>query len=111
MTNVNIDKLICCMKEGHEAYANFINDRLRNKSVSIHSTISKIKFTPPKATLNLASTTDIKSETIKALMFLCHRGFTIEELLQHEITTSAFFLVDKEGYLRKSVNHNLGLSC
>ena len=48
VTDVSIDKLICCMKEGHEACANFINDRLRIKSVSIHSTISKIKFKPPR---------------------------------------------------------------
>jgi len=54
---------------------------------------------------------DIKDEMIKALMFIeygCHRGFTIEELLQHEITKSAFFLVDKDGYLRKSVKSQLG---
>ena len=112
VTNVNIDKFVCCMKEGHEAYANFIKDRLRNKSVSINSTISKIKFKPPKTALKLTSKTDVKSETIKALMFLvygCHRGFTIEELLQHEITTSAYFLVDKEGNLRKSVKSQLGV--
>ena len=38
----------------------------------------------------------------------CHRGFTVEELLQHEITNSAFFLIDKDGYLRKSVKSQLG---
>ena len=38
----------------------------------------------------------------------CHRGFTVEELLQHEVTNSAFFLVDKDGYLRKSVKSQLG---
>ena len=27
VTNVKVDKLICCMREGHEAYARFINDR------------------------------------------------------------------------------------
>ena len=30
-----------------------------------------------------------------------HRGFTIEEILQYEITSSTFFLVDNERYLRK----------
>ena len=107
VTNVNIDKLICCMKEGHEAYANFINDRLRNKSVSIHSTISKIKFTPPKATLNLASKTDGRSRLSCFWSMGVIEGS--EELLQHKITTSAFFLVDKEGYLRKSVKSQLGV--
>ena len=111
VTNVKVDKLICCRKEGLEASAKFINDRLRKKSLSIHSTISKIKFKPPKTTLYLASKADVKSETIKALMFTeygCHRGFTVEELLQHEITNSAFFLIDKDGYLRKSVKSQLG---
>ena len=61
--------------------------------------------------MNLNSKADIKSETIKALMYIeygCHRGFTVEELLQHEITNSAFFLIDKDGYLRKSVKSQLG---
>ena len=74
-------------------------------------TISKVKFILPKTTLSLASKADIKDETIKALMFIeygCHRGFTVEELLQHEITNSAFFLVDKDGYLRKSAKSQLG---
>ena len=111
VTNINVDKLLCCMKEGGSACAKFIDDRLRNSSISIHSTISKIKFTSPKTTLNLDSKADIKDETIKALMFLeygCHRGFTVEELLQHEITNSAFFLVDRDGYLRKSAKSQLG---
>ena len=98
VTKVNVDKLLCCITEGSATCAQFTDDRLRNKSVSIHSTISKVKFTLPKTTLNLASKADIKDETIKALMFIeygCHRGFTVEELLQHEITNSAFFLVDK----------------
>ncbi len=112
VTNVQVDKLLCCFQEGSAAYAKYINDRLRKKSVSIHSTISKLKFkSPPKTTLNLESKADIKGETIKALMFIeygCHRGFTVEELLQHEITNSAFFLVDKDGYLRKSLKSQLG---
>ena len=36
VTNVKVDKLICCMKEGLEACAKFINDRLRKKLLSIH---------------------------------------------------------------------------
>lgn len=111
VTNVKVDQLLCCIKEGSAACAKFINDRLRKKSLSMHSTISKIKITSPKTTLNLDSKADVKGETIKALMFIeygCHRGFTVEELLQHEITNSAFFLVDKDGYLRKSVKSQLG---
>ena len=65
----------------------------------MHSTISKIKYTSPKTTLNLDSKADVKGETIKALMFIeyeCHWGFTVD------------FLVDKDGYLRKSVKSQLG---
>jgi hypothetical protein len=36
-----------------------------------------------------------------------HRGFPAEELLVHEITRSAFFLVDKDGYVKKSVKSQL----
>ena len=111
MTSVKVNKLICCIKEGRNACAKFINEQLRKRSVSIHSTISKVKFKSPKTTLNLDVKADIKDETIKALMFIeygCHRGFTIEELLQHEITKSAFLLVDKDGYLKKSVKSQLG---
>ena len=103
---------MCSLQEGSAAYAKYINDRLRKTSVSIHSTISKIKFTsPPKTSLNLDSKADIKGEKIKAVIFIeygCHRGFTVEELLQHEITNSAFFLIDHDGYLRKSVKSQLG---
>ncbi len=38
--------------------------------------------------MNLDSKADVKDETIKALMFIeygCHRGFTVEELLQHDL--------------------------
>ena len=81
------------------------------KSLSIHSTISKIKFADPKTILNQASKVDVKGETIKAIMFIeyaSHRGYTVDELLQHEITNSALFLMDENGYLRKSVKSQLG---
>ena len=110
VTNVDVDKLLSCIEEGKASCAKFIDDRLKNRSISIHSTISKIKFMSPKTTKNLASKADIKDETIKALMFIeygSHQGFTVEELLQHEITNSAFFLVDNDGYLRKSAKSQL----
>ena len=37
VTNVNVDKLLCCIKEGNFACAKL-------KSLSIHSVISKIKY-------------------------------------------------------------------
>ena len=91
----------------------FLNDQHKRKTLSIHSTISKIKFAASKAILNQASKLDIKgeTETIKALMFIeyaSHWGYTINELLQHEITNSAFFLMDENGYLRKSLKSQLG---
>lgn len=66
VTNINVDKLVCCIKEGSVACAKYINDRLITGSISIHSTISKIKFTSPKITMNVASKADIKDEAIKA---------------------------------------------
>lgn len=110
VTNVEVSKLVSCLKDGSTAYAKFIDDRLKERSLSIHATISKIKYVPPK-TASVEIKTDVKGETIKALMFIeygCHRGFTMDELLQHEITNSSFFLVDKDGYLRKSVKSQLG---
>ena len=77
----------------------FVEDRLSDKTLSIHSTITEIKHSAQKTTLKLESKIDVKSDTIRALMFIeygCHRGFTVEELLKHEITSSAFFSIDKE---------------
>ena len=37
-----------------------------------------------------------------------HRGFTVNELLCHKLTSSAFFLVNQDGYLKKSVKSQLG---
>ena len=93
VTNVKVGKLICCIREGHEAYTRFLNDRLKEKSLSIHSTISKLKFAASKAIFNQASKLDTKGETIKAFLieYASHRGNTFDELLQHEITNSAFF--------------------
>ena len=111
VTEVNVDMLLCCIKEGTDAYAKFIKDRLRSKAASIHSTISRIKFKTSRKTSGLTSKLDIKEETITALMYVQyarHRGFTVEELLLHEITSSAFFLVDKDGFLRKSTKCQLG---
>ncbi len=105
VTEVNMDMLLCCVAEGTDVYAKFIEDQLRSKTTSIHSTISRIKFKTLKKTSRLTSKLDIKEETIKALMYVeyaCHRGFTIEELLLHEITSSAFFLVDNDGFLVRS---------
>ena len=33
VTNVKVDKLICCIREGREAYTRFLNDRLKEKSL------------------------------------------------------------------------------
>ena len=65
----------------------------------IDSKKSLYQYTQPlakslKAILNQASKLDTKGETIKALMFIeyaSHWSYTIDELLQHEITNSAFF--------------------
>ena len=40
--------------------------------------------------------------------YASHRGYTINELLQHDITNSAFLLMDEDGYLRKSIKSKLG---
>ena len=110
VSKVDVTKLLCCTKMGGGAFAEFVENRLRDKKVSIHSTISKIKYSSPHVSTHSASKTDIKDETIKALMFIeygRHRGFPAEELLVHEITRSAFFLVDKDGYVKKSVKSQL----
>ncbi len=65
VTTVNVKMLLCCMKEGSNVHAKFVEDRLEKKTTSIHSTISRIKFTIPKETSRQASKVDIKDETIK----------------------------------------------
>ena len=65
---MNKDMLLCCIKEGTDAYAKFIKDRSSRKTTSIHSTISRIKLKISKKTLRLTSKLDTKEETmIKAL--------------------------------------------
>jgi hypothetical protein len=111
VTEVNMEMLLCCVAEGTDAYAKFIEERLRNKKTSIHSTISGIKYKSLKKISRFTSKLDIKEETIKALMYIeyaQHRGFSVEELIFHEITSSAFFLVDKDGFLKKSIKSQLG---
>ena len=111
VAKVNVDKLLCCMKEGYRAYDDYVEDRLRRQKSSIHSTINRIKFLTGKKVSPLAKKVSVKDETIKALMYIeygRHRGFTVNELLRHELTSSAFFLVNQDGYLRKSVKSQLG---
>ena len=111
VTEVNVDMLLRCIQEGTDAYAKFMQDRLRSKTTSIHSTISRVKLKTSKKTSRSISKLDINEETIKALMYVeyaRHRGFTVEDLLLHEITSSAFFLVDKDGFLKKSTKSQLG---
>lgn len=111
VTAVDVKMLLSCMKEGCNGHRKFIEDRMQNKTASIHSTISRTKFNIPKQTSRRASKVDVKDETIKALLYMeyaRHRGFTVEEILRHEITSSAFFLVDNEGYLRKPNKSQLG---
>ena len=104
--------VLCCTKMGRGAFTEFVENRLRDKKVSIHSTISKIKYSSPQVSKHSTSKADIKDETIKALMFIeygRHRGFPAEELLVHEVTSSTFFLVDKDGYVKKSVKSQLAM--
>ena len=108
---VDDSKLLGCKEIGGNAFTEFLENRLRDKKVSIHSTISKIKYSSPQVLTHSTSKADIKDETIKALMFIeygHHRCFLAEELLIHEITRSGFFLVDKDGYVKKSVKSQLG---
>ena len=37
----------------------------------------------------------------------CHRGLGVDELLQHEITSTELFLMDKGGFLKKSIKSQL----
>ena len=111
MYKVDVSKLLGCKEIGVNAFTEFVENRLRDKKVSIHSTISKIKYSSPQVLTHSTSKADIKDKTIKALMCIeygRHRGFLAEELLIHEITRSAFFLVDKDGYVKKSIKSEVG---
>ena len=47
---------------------------------------------------------DPKAETITAMKFIeyaGHRGYPIEELLKYEIAPTAFYLLDKDGMMKK----------
>jgi len=55
--------------------------------------------------VQLASKVDVKR---KALMFKEYASHQATLFMKHEITNSAFFLMDEDGYLRKSVKSQLG---
>ena len=57
------------MLEGSNAHGKYVEDRIRNKTASIHATISRTKFNVPKETSRRASKVDVKDETIKALVY------------------------------------------
>ena len=76
----------------------------------------KAQYTQPSAVSSsqlarkyrLAKKVGVKDETIKALMYIeygHHWGFTVNELLRHEPTSSVFFLVNQDGYVRKRVSY------
>ena len=67
-----------------------------NFLLSIHSTRRLI----PKQML--------KARQSKLSCLLSMVVFTVDELLQYDIINSAFFLVDIDGYLRKSIKSQLG---
>jgi hypothetical protein len=67
---VDVSKLLCCTTIGGAAFTEFIENRLQDKKVSIHSKISKIKYSSPQVSTHFTSKADIKDETIKALMSL-----------------------------------------
>jgi hypothetical protein len=84
----DVSKLLCCTKIGGGASIEFVENRIQDKKVSIHSTISKIKYSSPQVSKHLSSKADIKDETIKTLMFIeysRHRGFPAEELTKMAI--------------------------
>ena len=44
VSGVNVDKFMCCMKEGITVCTKCIDERLREKSSSINSTVKRIKL-------------------------------------------------------------------
>jgi len=91
-----------CVEIGEEEYRKFKIEQLEDKSVKLFDKITNVK--PGDDSEKRIKCTDIKKETIE---FMRHidiarmRNYDISYLLQHEITSTSFFLT-KDDMLRKS---------
>ena len=102
---------ISCIVKGTSLFENFRKDRLQTRDVLL---FDRLKRCGPSKTVTHKvdhKVYDIEKETLLAMRYVEYaycRDFPLKELLATEITSKPFFLVDKEGRLKKPEKHLLG---
>ena len=102
--------MIKCIEIGEREYAEFKKDRLQEKSVKLFDSIHNVKFNVASKHNASQQHLDLKKETLKFMRVIeiaRLRGYDLAALLQHEITTTSFFLA-KDDNLKKSPKSEFG---
>ena len=106
---VDVTAYLTCIKVGEEEYKHFKKHRLEDKSVKLFDTIKNVTTLTTSDRKTQQKKPDLKKESLKFMRRLDIarlRGFDIQELLKHEITSTSFYLT-KDHMLRKSPKSEL----
>ena len=90
---------------GEQQYTKFVESRLASKKVKLFETIKRnTQVGKDSMEIGRLEQMDPKIEPITAMMYIEYanfRQYNLTELLRYEITPTAFFLLDKDGYMKK----------
>ena len=90
---------------GEQQYTKFVESRLASKKVKLFETIKRnTQVGKDFMEIGRLKQMDPKIETITAVKYIEYanfRQYNLTELLRYEITPTAFFLSDKDGYMKK----------
>ena len=90
---------------GEQQHTKFVESRLASKKVKLFETIKRnSQVGKDLMEIGRLKQMDPKIETItamKCIEYANFRQYNLTELLRYEITPTAFFLLDKDGYMKK----------
>ena len=92
-----------CIERGEKRYADFQENRIVQKTMSLFKTITQPKLQKHKAGGTICR--DKKKETMAMLRTVDiarSRCYDVKLLLSYELTTTSYFLMDDDGYMRSS---------
>ena len=120
----DVDRLMNTIKFGEEQYSKYTSERLKDKSVSLHATISHtyisknpeiVKAAKKKRTPTLTSDDTENAKASRYIQYATSRGIELEYLLSYPLLSRPVFLLEKNQlFLKKSSKGELGralLSC
>ena len=100
----NFDFVMSYLYTGEEIYQMFVESRLVTKVDGLFQTIKRNNPSKSLAEKKISNKIDPQAETINAMKFIQyanHRNYPMEELLKYEIAPTAFYLLDKDGMMKK----------